>query len=94
MPGSDGLIQDEKDAIEVSQKMGFPIMIKATAGGGGRGMRLAMTEKEFLPLLQQASQVKNSASLERSLPAIMRYRQCPPEAGCLLLSQQASAAAK
>ena len=57
MPGSDGLIKDDEEAVEVSQRMGFPIMIKATAGGGGRGMRLAMTEKEFLPLLQQAAQV-------------------------------------
>lgn len=57
VPGSDGLIKDEAEAVEVSQKMGFPIMIKATAGGGGRGMRLAMTAKEFLPLLQQAAQV-------------------------------------
>lgn len=65
VPGSDGLIQDEKDAIEVSRKMGFPIMIKATAGGGGRGMRLAMTEKEFLPLLQQASQVCLPTGLRR-----------------------------
>lgn len=57
VPGSDGLIKDDEEAVEVSQRMGFPIMIKATAGGGGRGMRLAMTEKEFLPLLQQAAQV-------------------------------------
>ena len=58
VPGSDGLIKDDAEAVEVSRKMGFPIMIKATAGGGGRGMRLAMTEKEFLPLLQQAAQVR------------------------------------
>lgn len=57
VPGSDGLIRDEHEGIEVSRKVGFPIMIKATAGGGGRGMRLAMTEKDFLPLLQQAQQV-------------------------------------
>ena len=38
-------------------------MIKATAGGGGRGMRLAMTEKDFLPLLQQAAQVQLSQGI-------------------------------
>ena len=58
MPGSDGLIKDEAEAIEVSRKMGFPVMIKATAGGGGRGMRLAMHEGEFVSLLQQATQVR------------------------------------
>lgn len=57
MPGSDGLIKDEKEATEVSNSIGFPVMIKATAGGGGRGMRLAMHQGEFLQLLQQAQQV-------------------------------------
>ena len=74
VPGSDGLIQDEKDAVAVSQKMGFPIMIKATAGGGGRGMRLAMTEKEFLPLLQQASQVWLPPGLQR-MSVLLSWQQ-------------------
>lgn len=42
MPGSEGLIKDAEDAVRVAAQVGFPIMIKATAGGGGRGMRLAM----------------------------------------------------
>ena len=66
MPGSDGLIKDDTEAVEVSRQIGFPIMIKATAGGGGRGMRLAMTEKDFLPLLQQAAQVQ----LSKGIPAL------------------------
>lgn len=41
MPGSDGLVTSADEAVEVANKIGFPIMIKATAGGGGRGMRLA-----------------------------------------------------
>ena len=63
MPGSNGLIKDDVEAVQVSRQIGFPIMIKATAGGGGRGMRLAMTEKDFLPLLQQAAQVQASEAL-------------------------------
>ena len=63
MPGSDGLIKDDTEAVTVSRQIGFPIMIKATAGGGGRGMRLAMTEKDFLPLLQQAAQVQLSQGI-------------------------------
>ncbi len=63
MPGSDGLIKDDTEAVTVSRQIGFPIMIKATAGGGGRGMRLAMTEKDFLPLLQQAAQVPLSQGI-------------------------------
>ncbi len=42
-------------------QVGFPVMIKATAGGGGRGMRLAMEEGEFMRLLQQAQQEAESA---------------------------------
>jgi acetyl-CoA carboxylase, biotin carboxylase subunit len=40
-PGSDGIVENEKDALVIARKIGYPVMIKATAGGGGRGMRPA-----------------------------------------------------
>ena len=40
-PGSDGIVETEAEAIQVAKKIGYPVMIKATAGGGGRGMRPA-----------------------------------------------------
>src|SRR6478736_168424 len=40
-PGSDGIVENEKDALVVAKKIGYPVMIKAVAGGGGRGMRIA-----------------------------------------------------
>ena len=40
-PGSDGIVADEKAALQIARKMGYPVMIKATAGGGGKGMRPA-----------------------------------------------------
>jgi acetyl-CoA carboxylase biotin carboxylase subunit len=40
-PGSDGLIQNEEEALSVAKRIGYPVMIKAIAGGGGRGMRQA-----------------------------------------------------
>lgn len=61
VPGSDGLIANEDEAVRISNEMGFPIMIKATAGGGGRGMRLAHEPKDFLYLLRQAQQEAESA---------------------------------
>ncbi len=40
-PGSDGLVENEKEALIVAKRIGYPVMIKAIAGGGGRGMRVA-----------------------------------------------------
>jgi acetyl-CoA carboxylase biotin carboxylase subunit len=54
VPGSDGLVKTEAEALEVLEQIGVPIMIKATAGGGGRGMRLAEKKEDFLPMMKQA----------------------------------------
>jgi acetyl-CoA carboxylase biotin carboxylase subunit len=40
-PGSDGLVETEQEAIATAQRIGYPVMIKAVAGGGGKGMRIA-----------------------------------------------------
>src|ERR1700730_16236427 len=47
-PGSDGIVEDEKEAIKVAKKIGYPLMIKAVAGGGGRGVRVAHNEPKLL----------------------------------------------
>ena len=47
VPGSDGTINDLQEAVSVARKIGFPVIIKATAGGGGKGMRVAKSEDEF-----------------------------------------------
>jgi acetyl-CoA carboxylase biotin carboxylase subunit len=49
MPGSDGIVSEEKEALKVAKKVGYPIMIKAVAGGGGRGMRVAHNDASFVP---------------------------------------------
>ena len=54
VPGSDGLIDANSDAIEIARGIGFPVLIKATAGGGGKGMRVAETEEELESSLQAA----------------------------------------
>ena len=43
-PGSDGIVETEEEAFKVAEQMGFPVMIKASAGGGGRGMRPALNQ--------------------------------------------------
>ena len=54
IPGSDGPIEDESQAIKIAQKIGFPVIIKAVAGGGGRGMRIAHNAVSFAKEFQSA----------------------------------------
>jgi acetyl-CoA carboxylase biotin carboxylase subunit len=55
LPGSDGVIGSEGEAIEWARTVGFPVILKAKAGGGGRGMRVVRSEAELPNLYQQAS---------------------------------------
>ncbi|HEX4765272.1 MAG TPA: acetyl-CoA carboxylase biotin carboxylase subunit [Lichenihabitans sp.] len=55
VPGSEGVIEDLASAPALAEAIGFPVMIKAAAGGGGRGIRVARTAAELVTLLPQAS---------------------------------------
>ncbi len=48
LPGSDGVVKNEKKALSIAKMIGFPVIIKAAAGGGGRGMKIAKNAEEFL----------------------------------------------
>jgi acetyl-CoA carboxylase biotin carboxylase subunit len=54
VPGSDGAVTDIKEAKAIAAEIGYPIMVKASAGGGGRGMKLALFENELEPALSAA----------------------------------------
>jgi acetyl-CoA carboxylase biotin carboxylase subunit len=59
-PGFDGTIEDEEQAVTIASQIGYPVMIKASAGGGGRGMRIVRDADELraaLPQAQHESQV-------------------------------------
>jgi acetyl-CoA carboxylase biotin carboxylase subunit len=47
-PGSDGIVENEKDAREIARRIGYPVMVKAVAGGGGRGMRVAHNDPSLV----------------------------------------------
>ena len=47
LPGSNGVVTEENSAIEIARDLGFPVIVKAAAGGGGKGMRVVMDESEF-----------------------------------------------
>jgi acetyl-CoA carboxylase biotin carboxylase subunit len=47
LPGSEGIVESEEKALRIAKDIGYPVLIKATAGGGGRGMRVATSPSEF-----------------------------------------------
>lgn len=61
VPGSDGAVKDAQEALEVAEKIGFPVLIKASSGGGGRGMRQADTAEELRNAYSEASMEAESA---------------------------------
>ncbi|MEZ6089913.1 MAG: acetyl-CoA carboxylase biotin carboxylase subunit [Pirellulaceae bacterium] len=61
VPGSDGLLTDTEEALAVAKTIGYPVLIKATAGGGGKGMRVAETPEVLETALKQARQEAEAA---------------------------------
>ena len=55
VPGSEGAVSDPADARRIAAEIGYPVIIKATAGGGGRGMKVARSEEDLVQALQTAS---------------------------------------
>lgn len=54
VPGSDGLVEDDATALALAHEIGYPVIVKATAGGGGRGMRIALDKSELTRALASA----------------------------------------
>jgi acetyl-CoA carboxylase biotin carboxylase subunit len=54
VPGSEGAVDDLKEAETIARDIGYPVMVKAAAGGGGRGMKLALFENELAPAITTA----------------------------------------
>lgn len=60
-PGSDGALEDENEAVKVANEIGYPVIIKASAGGGGRGMKICRDEATLRQQLRTASQEAQAA---------------------------------
>jgi acetyl-CoA carboxylase biotin carboxylase subunit len=76
LPGSDGVVASEEEALEWARKVEFPVILKATAGGGGRGMRIVRNEDE-LPGLYRAAQAEASAAFGNGDLYLERYVERP-----------------
>jgi acetyl-CoA carboxylase biotin carboxylase subunit len=61
IPGSDGLVEDLDDAIRIAREIGYPVLIKATAGGGGKGIRIAEDEEALIRQIVSAQQEAQKA---------------------------------
>ena len=61
IPGSGGAVENEDDAIKIASKIGYPVMVKASAGGGGKGMRAVWSKKDFKKSWNSAKQEASAA---------------------------------
>ncbi|MCU6795956.1 MULTISPECIES: acetyl-CoA carboxylase biotin carboxylase subunit [Paenibacillus] len=61
IPGSDGLVEDLDDAVRIAKEIGYPVIIKATAGGGGKGIRIADDEEMLISQITNAQQEAQKA---------------------------------
>ena len=61
IPGSDGEVHTADEALEIAEKIGYPVMLKASAGGGGKGIRKVMTAEELVPAFESASSEAKAA---------------------------------
>ncbi len=67
VPGTRGLVDTDEEALREAEKMGYPVIIKATAGGGGRGMRVAYTPSDLVKLLRTAQSEAEAAFGDRGV---------------------------
>jgi acetyl-CoA carboxylase biotin carboxylase subunit len=87
LPGSEGVLTGEGEALEWARTVGFPVIIKASAGGGGRGMRIIRSEEE-LPALFNAAQSEAAAAFGNGDLYMEKYVENPRHIEFQILADQ------
>jgi acetyl-CoA carboxylase biotin carboxylase subunit len=87
LPGSEGVLAGEGEAVEWGRSIGFPVIIKASAGGGGRGMRIVRSEEE-LPALFRAAQSEAAAAFGNGDLYMEKYVENPRHIEFQVLADQ------
>ena len=87
LPGSEGVLASEGEALEWARNVGFPLIVKASAGGGGRGMRIVRSDSE-LPALFHAAQAEAAAAFGNGDLYMERYIEHPRHIEFQILADQ------
>ncbi len=87
LPGSEGILASDGEAMEWAKQVGFPVIIKASAGGGGRGMRIVRSEEE-LPGLYKAAQSEAAAAFGNGDLYMEKYVEHPRHIEFQVLADQ------
>jgi acetyl-CoA carboxylase, biotin carboxylase subunit len=76
VPGSEGGVESDADALEVAREIGFPLLVKASAGGGGRGMKVARNAEE-LPIALSTARSEAKAAFGDDAVYLEKYLELP-----------------
>ena len=76
VPGTESVIKDTDEAIKIAKEIGYPVMIKASAGGGGKGMRIAQSKSEIVKAIQTA-QAEAEAAFGNAEVYVEKYVEEP-----------------
>jgi acetyl-CoA carboxylase biotin carboxylase subunit len=87
VPGTEGKIEEDGAAVEVARKIGYPVLVKATAGGGGKGMRVAHNDMSLLHALQ-AARAEAKAAFGDSGVYIEKYLDRPRHVEVQILADE------
>ena len=87
VPGSDGLIDSEEEAVETAEAIGYPVLVKATAGGGGKGIRIVRNRGELVQSIRTARQ-EAEANFSDAGVYLEKYLQNPRHVEVQVMADQ------